>query len=96
MTTKQLISKFNNADTKSVCATFYPYIGGNRATFYKNIDADGGWLIAIDSTGPASSKTFAYEIHQSLVDAADAIEFDVYNDAAYAKALLDLSDAYRA
>ena len=96
MTNKQLIAKFNSSNTESVCVESYPWIGGYRATFYRNVDVDGGWLIAIDSTGPASNKTFAYEIHQALVDAADAIEFDVYNDAAYAKALLNLSDAYRA
>ena len=96
MTNKQLMSKFEKANTHSVCAYNYPFLGGNRATFFQNVDAAGGWLIAVDSTDPASNKSFAYEIPQALVDAASAIDFDVYNNAAYANALLFLSDGYRA
>ena len=95
MTNKQLIAKYNATETKSVCARSYPYIGGYRAEFFQNVGKDGGWLIATDSTGPASQKQFAYEIPQATVNRADAIEFDVYNDAAYAKALLALSDECR-
>ena len=97
MTNKQLIAKFNSSNTESVCVESYPWIGGYRATFYRNVDVDvdGGWLIAIDSTSPTTNQEFAYEIPKSLVDKADAIEFDVCNDAAYAMALLRLSDAYR-
>lgn len=94
MTNKKLIEKFNSSNTESVCVESYPWIGGNRATFYRNVDADGGWLIAIVSTSPTTNSQFAYEIPKSLVDKADAIEFDV-NSTAYAKALLNLSDAYR-
>lgn len=89
------IAKFNAAyeagQTKSVCAKVYPHIGGERAVFYRNTSGDGGWLIHTENTGPASSRDIAVEISNSWVDKADAVEYDPYNDASYASAMLRLS-----
>jgi uncharacterized lipoprotein YmbA len=89
------VQKFNSAATESVTPYMRPSIGGYSASFHRNTEASGGWLVATDSTGPNSSETFYIEITDAQVDEADAVEFDPYNDATYASALLKISDRIR-
>lgn len=97
MTNKKLMEKFDAANKQQIRQVSYPWIGGYRAEFFQNMDEDveGGWLLAIDITSPVSLTKFAFEIPQLWVDRAGDVEYDVYNDAAYAKAMLNLSDEYR-
>jgi predicted fused transcriptional regulator/phosphomethylpyrimidine kinase len=97
--TSSATSAFNAAydagTVKSVTASHFPFIGGNRAQFYKNTDSDGGWLVATVSTGPASNRTECVQITDAVVNEADAVDFDPYNNGAYAQALLAISDRVR-
>jgi len=86
---------FSAGTVRSVCATVYPHIGGSRAVFYKNTDDAGGWLIATEPKTANSSKDFAVKINDAQVAEADAVDFDPYDNAGYAMALLTISDRIR-
>lgn len=65
----------------------YPYLGGHRAEFVRDpegrawVRRERGMAAAIVAIVPCR-----------FADAADALEYDPYNDAAYAHATLDLAD----
>lgn len=97
-TNRANIAKFNEAvkdgSVKSVCARIYPHIGGERAEFFRTVGAAGGWLIHTEST-VNSSRDIAIQVSNVWVEKADAVEYDPYNDAQYAKEMLRLSAAVR-
>mgnify|MGYP003590516300 CR=1 FL=1 len=98
-TNRANIAKFNQAVTdgsvKSVCARVYPHIGGERAEFFRTVGTAGGWLIHTESTTVNSSRDIAIQISNVWVEKADAVEYDPYNNAQYAKEMLSLSAAVR-
>ena len=98
-TNRANIAKFNQAvkdgSVKSVCARVYPHIGGERAEFFRTVGTAGGWLIHTESTTVNSSRDIAIQISNVWVEKADAVEYDPYNNAQYAKEMLSLSAAVR-
>jgi hypothetical protein len=86
---------FDAGKVRSVCAKVYPHIAGSRAVFYKNTGATGGWLIATEPKTANSCKDFAVRITDAQAAEADAVDYNPYDDAGYAMALLKISDRIR-
>ena len=89
-TNRKNIESFNAAfdagTVQRVVAEYYPSINSQRAVFYKNTDKDGGWVVYSTGNGDVVRR-----ISADIVARANKIEKDPYNDAAYARELLDLA-----
>lgn len=87
-------AEFAAGTVKSVCVSRYPHIGGERAEFFRAASRTGGWLVHTESSARSSSD-IAIEVSDLWVNKADGVDYDPYNDAAYAQAMLRLSAAVR-
>lgn len=89
-TNRKNIESFNAAfdagTVQRVVAEFYPSINSQRAVFYKNTDNDNGWVVYSTGSGDVVRR-----ISADIVARANKIEKDSYNDAAYAREVLNLA-----
>jgi hypothetical protein len=90
-TNAKLVKEFNaEFDGLVKVSHNVPYLAGEAARFYRAPSGDG-WMIHEAFGASGSGKTTAKRISATIVNAADAVEFDPYNDAGMAQKYLALA-----
>ena len=87
------IAAFNAEFETLTCVSHtVPFVGGESARFYRS-PANDGWLIHEIYGAAGSGTTTATRISAAVVNKADAVELDVYNNAAAARSYLAIANA---
>ena len=94
MTNAQNLKAFNAAfDTlRQVSYKGLPWIGGTAAEFYA-APAGDGWMVLREVSASGVERDTTRRVSKRVIDSADAVEFDPYNDAACAMAYITIAES---
>ena len=79
-----------NGNAEMISSPCYPYLGYERVELVHRIDL-AIHIMQYESQPIINRREYRYElVNKGVIDAVRAIEYDPYNDAAYAESMLEI------